>query len=237
MKYVAIAALTLVLGLVLGGLPPRAELRSTQQELEEAQAADGSGQVGGDLALRLGQGAAAPAPRSPQEEALDRPAEIAAEHPEAVELAEEIDAEMEAAGDEVATGLEELAASGEELEIARTALDLRRAQSRAALVEDADPSDEQLEAIDQAWADMNEVLVDLSDELVGMLADGHEPTRRDGMEFAADALDAMLVAEQSIEGLLDAEQLGELEEDALNPFNYIDPGIIDALEGLDGGAI
>ncbi len=235
MKHVAIAAITLVLGLVLGGLPPRAELRRTQQELEEAQAADCSGQVGRDLALLLGQGAAAP--RTPQEEAIDRPAEIAAEHPEAVEVAEQIDAEMEAAEAEVATGLEELAASGEELELARTALDLRRAQSRAALVEDADPSDEQLEAIDQAWTDMNEVLVDLSDELVGMLAEGQEPTRRDAMGFAADALDAMLVAEQSIEGLLDADQLGDLEEDALNPFNYIDPGIIDALEGLDGGAI
>lgn len=236
MKTVAIAAVTLVLGLVLGGLPPRAELRKVEQQLEQARAQDCSGQVGRDLALLLGQGAGARAP-TPQEQALDRPAEIAAEHPEAVELAAEIDAEFEVAEFEVATGLEELAASGEELEIARAALDLRRAQSRAALVEDADPSDEQLDAIDQAYSDMNEVLVDLSDELVDMLASGQEPNRRDGMEFAADALDAMIVAERSVEGLLDAEQLDGMDPDVLNPFNYIDPGIIDALEGLDGGAL
>jgi hypothetical protein len=236
-KYVPIAAIMLVVGLVLGGLPPRAELREVRQELADAVAQDCSGQVGRDLARLLGQGSRPVAPRTPQEEALDRPDEIAAAHPDAVAEAERIDAELEAAEAELAEELEDMTAPDEqELELARTALDLRRAQSRAALVEDTDPSDEQLEAIDQAYADMNDVLLELSDELVEMIASGEAPDRRDSMEFAADALDALLAAEQSVEGLLDADQLEGLSDDVLNSFNYIDPDIVDALEGLEQDA-
>jgi hypothetical protein len=233
MKLVAVAAVTLVLGLILGGLPPRAELRRVEKQLAEAVAQDCGGQVGRDLALLLGQGGGLDRP-TPQEEALARPAEIAEAHPGAEQEVARFDAEIEAAEQEVASDLEEFAASGEELELARTALDLRRAQSRAALVEDTDPSDEQLDAIDQAYGDMNEVLVGLSAELAEMLATGDTPGRKDAMTFAADALDAMLAAEQSVEGLLEAEQLDGLDEDVLNPFNYIDPQVLDSLEGLDG---
>ena len=120
----------------------------------------------------------------------------------------------------------------EDLEIARTALDLRRAQSRAAVVEDTDATNDQLEDLDEAYGEMNDTLIGLSEELVDMLAAGSEPSRRDAMEFAAEALDAMLLAEERVEGVFDAEQLGALEEDALNPFNYVDPAIVDTLEGL-----
>jgi hypothetical protein len=53
------------------------------------------------------------------------------------------------------------------------------------------------------------------------------------MEFAADALDALLSAEDNMRSAFDAEQLGDVEDSAIDPFSYIDPAIIDILEGLE----
>jgi len=236
MKQIALAAAALVVGLMLGGLQPRAEVRDLREELTEAQRAPANARLGNDLADFFGR-AAKPGggrPCLPTEEALARPDQIAAAHPEAVEYADEIQDEIDLTRDELEQELQDLEApSDTELELARTALELRRAQSRAALVQDTDASDVQLEDIDEAYGAMNEVLVDLSTELVDLIAEGRTPSRRDAMEFTADALDAMLLAERSVEDLLDDEQRAELQEEALNPFNYIDPAIVDSLRALD----
>ncbi len=236
MKHVAIAAVALLVGFLIGGLAPRAEVRDLELQLATAEAGNcDQGQVGRDLALLLGQGGdARPAPpSSPRAEALERPERIREENPEAARLADDLNEEARAAEDEVMDELADIEAPApEDLEIARTALDLRRAQSRAAVVEDTDATNDQLEDLDEAYGEMNDTLIGLSEELVDMLAAGSEPSRRDAMEFAAEALDAMLLAEERVEGVFDAEQLGALEEDALNPFNYVDPAIVDTLEGL-----
>ncbi len=236
MKQVAIAAVALIAGLVLGGLQPRAEVRELREELTEARneapAIVPPGQLGNDLATFFSPAPCPPAGRAPTpREEADA---IEAANPEAAALAAEIDAEADAVRDELEAELEDMEApSDEEIELAKTALDLRRAQSRAALVEDTRPDDEQLEAVDAAYAEMNDVLVELSDELVGMLADGELPTRRDAMEFTADALDAMLAAEETVEGLFDPDQLDGVDPETMNPFNYIDPAIVDGLRELD----
>lgn len=234
MKYVAVAAVALLVGFLLGGLQPRAEVRSLEDQLSTAEQGEcDQGQVGRDLALLLGQGGEHGARPSPGQEALDRPDRIRELDPETARLADEQNEASREAEEELIEELSEMEAPGpEELEIARTALDLRRAQSRAAVVEDTDATNDQLDDLDTAFAEMNETLIGLSEELVDMLADGQEPSRRNAMEFAAEALDAMLVAEQQVEGVFDAEQLAALEEDALNPFNYVDPAIVDTLEGL-----
>ena len=81
MKQVAIAAIALVVGLVLGGLKPKAELREVQTEQAQLCAAPcPESTVGRDLAQFFG-GARTMAPRdeSPREQA-DR---LAEENPEA----------------------------------------------------------------------------------------------------------------------------------------------------------
>ena len=65
-----------------------------------------------------------------------------------------------------------------------------------------------------------------------MFEEGREPTRRDAMEFAADALDAMLVAEDAMRSSLDAEQLADLPDGALDPFSYVAPELVDVLTRL-----
>ena len=116
----------------------------------------------------------------------------------------------------------------------RAALELRKAQSRAALIEGADPDEDQLQDIDDAVAEMNDELMGLAEELVGMVADGDEPTRRDAMEFAADALDSLLTAEDRMRESLDPDQLDDLDEETLDPFSHVDPELMDILLELEG---
>lgn len=240
MKYIAVAALALVLGIVVGGLGPRADLRKLEQKYASMDEGPCKSTFGKDLAALMGGGVGpddpAPRPRrnepaTPATNALgDRdPDVIAAENPEAAELVEEMNSGDESA-EELAEEIEGI--DEEQLELARTALELRRAQARAALVEAAEPDEVQLETIDNAVMDMNESLNGLADELTAMFQEGEVPTRRDAMEFAADALDTMLVAEDAMRAALDSDQLEGLEDGALDPFSYVDPGLIDVLESL-----
>jgi len=228
MKYVAVAAVALILGIVLGGLGPRAELREAQQASKELAAApcpEGPS-VGADLAQFFGGARTmSPPPESPQQR-VDR---LQAANPEAAELAEEIEAAEAEAEAEVADAIRAAVQNEEELEIARAALELRAAQARAALVEQADPDRDQQQAIDEAYGEMNDSLMDLAGELGDLVAEGREPTRREAMTFAADALDAMLAAEQQVEGALQADQLADLDDGAINPFSHVDPALMDVL--------
>lgn len=239
MKYIAVAAVAIVVGVLLGGLGPRAEVRDLKQHIRELDEAPCTNQFGRDLALLMGQGVgrntSQPLPFDDGTADADEersPEEIAADNPAAAEMARELDeAEAEAEEDlreAVRAGLSD----DEELEALRTALELRRAQARAAVREQIDPDDEQWEIIDGAVEDMNGTLIGLGEELTEMLAAGEEPTRRDAMEFSADALDALLEAEDRMRGALDDEQLGDLDDEALDPFSYIDPALIDVLMEL-----
>jgi len=240
MKQVAIAAVALILGIVIGGLGPRQDLRALERKVADLTFSEEQcrSTLGADLAafMRNGAGGRSSAPSArpaePKTNPLgDRdPDVLAEENPEAAELAEAIAAEQEAMNEEVAENLENI--PSEELELARTALELRRAQARAAIVEDARPDDTQMETIDSAVQEMNDSLMGMADELVTMLDSGEEPTRREAMEFAADALDTMLVAEDAMRGALDDDQLDSLDDAALDPFSYVSPDLVDLLEGL-----
>lgn len=241
MKHVAIAAIALVLGLILGGLGPRSDMRKLEKKYAAMDDGPCKSTLGSDLATLMGGGFGKDLPntrptrneRKPATNALgDRdPDVIAAENPEAAELV----AEMKAGEEEGAEELVEELADGideEQLQLARTALELRRAQARASLIEDAEPGETQLETIDMAVNAMNDSLNSLASELTDMINEGVEPTRRDAMEFAAEALDAMLVAEDSMRGALDSDQLDQLEDGSLDPFSYVDPNLVDVLSKL-----
>lgn len=232
MKQIAVAAFALVLGLVLGGLAPRSDVRELEQRLAEVESQGPCrSTVGSDLAALMGSGTRNRA-RAERNPLGDRdPVALAEENPEAAELAEQMNDEQERIGDELTDEISD-GINEEELELARTALELRRAQSRAALMEDARPDETQMETIDTAVKDMNDSLLGLADEMVVMLESGDDPTRRDAMEFVAEALDTMLMAEDAMRSALDADQVGQLDEAALDPFSYVAPELVDLLSGL-----
>ena len=98
----------------------------------------------------------------------------------------------------------------------------------------SDLSEAQLANIDAAVETMNASLSVLADELVATLESGEEPSRRDAMAFAADALDTLINAEDQIYDALTPEQREAVEEGAIDPFSYVDPALVDKLGALGG---
>ena len=235
MKYFVLCALSFFIGSIVGGVGPKHELQTIKQTQQNSIITSSKdckkSTIGSDLAQIMASNSSASKP-SPQKNPFgDRtPEEIRKDNPEAVEIAERLDENQEQFQEEFQESLER---SQEELETARTALELRRAQARAALVEGADPSQAQLDDIDQAVQDMNDALLSLSGELSDMLESGEEPERRQAMSFAAEALDTMITAEDQFRDTLSQEQIDALDDQALDPFSYISPDIIDTLQSLD----
>ena len=237
MKYMLTAVVSIVFGVVLGGIKPKNDLRKLEKTFLERPLATSSkncsSTIGSDLAqLMGGSNPASPPPQKAKVNPLgDRdPQEIAEKHPEAVEIAENIERSQENFNEDLQ---HELKHASEELETARAALELRRAQARASLIEGADPDSDQLQRIDQAVQDMNDSLIALSGEFAEIIESGEEPSRRQIMSFTAEALDTMLAAEDTMRDTLSKEQQENIDDGALDPFSYVSPDLIDTLMRLD----
>ena len=215
MRLVITLMLGVLLGVLAGRLGPATELAKVEQALAEAQAQPDceTRTLGRDLANLMKTGLPGDRRRAPPPEPDER---LEQDLAEAEESAEELRRE---AREDLREGLSD-----------DTELDA--AQARASLVEDADPSDEQLGEIDSAVADMNDALEVLAQDLVDLMEDGQDPSRRDAMVFVAEALDTMIVAEDRIWDSLSPEQQGDVEDGAVDPFSHVDSGIIDVLAEL-----
>jgi hypothetical protein len=121
---------------------------------------------------------------------------------------------------------------GSELDDIRAGLATRARMARQALIDGADPDAEQLAALDASIAAMNADLQDIAEDFVRLHADA-EPRRGDLMRFAADALDVLIVTEDTFTDALTPEQRDALPEEALDPLSYVDAGLVDVLAGLD----
>jgi len=232
MKYIASGSLTFAVGLVLGGFHPRMELQKAQNEPSVINIEKKcQSTVGSDLAKLMSQGGSSSASNPHHLSSSKDPEEIIKNNPKAVEVASQIDQEQERFEEELSKELENI--PNEELEAARGALELRRAQARAALIEDANPDQDQLDQIDQAIQDMNDSLLQIADELADTIQTEGEPNRRDAMSFAADALDTMLNAEETMRNTLNTDQITNLDDRSLDPFSYVSPELVDVLQSFD----
>lgn len=222
-SQLAFAAVGVVLGVALGGIGPRAEMRALRAELEARPQGDGRS-VGAEVA-RIFQG------RGPAAE-VDAPEPAPAGDPPAVVLQED--------GEDVEASPDGRAApppspEPRDLDAMRDAMNVRARQARQALLEDAEPDDEQLAEIDQVLADMNADLRVLATEFVDVYkASGEEPSRRDMMAFAADSLDVLITTEDALTDTLSPEQQDALSEESLDPLSYVDGSLVDVLAELDG---
>ena len=230
MRQVLIGLVALVIGFLLGGIGPRAQLRTLEASVDHLAEEKCEKTVGRDLAAMFG---AARRNNAGSDKPYTPPARF-----ERVQGEPEGEVEPALVEPEEATEPVDPAERMEdELEMARTALDLRRTQAMAALIEDADPSDEQLDAIDAAVDQMNVELEDLAADLISLVNSGEEPSRSEMMIFAADALDVMITAEESIAGQLSDDQLASVEDGSVDPFSYVDPGLVDLFYELDQSAL
>jgi hypothetical protein len=208
----------IVVGVAMGGVPAGVRVADAMRRVEAARDCprrDFSGVVGGMLedAGRRNQ----PEPEPEPEPAPDA-VSGAPPHAEPAPEIEPNDGPPELTDDQAAA--------------ARTLLEARRAQARQALIEDAGLDDDQLGTIDDAAAEMNEALLALTNDLVAEVNENGEPSRRDAMVYAADALDTLITAADRIDASLTPEQRAAADPESLDPLSYVDPAIVDAVRGL-----
>jgi hypothetical protein len=216
-KHLILAVLMLLVGLVAGGVGPRAEVRSLREQVSELEERPCERGTGRQIAQVFG-GRAWEAPRP-----APGGAEPAGEEP----AGEEHEVELDLGGEG------EQPDGPENLDMMKEALLLRRSQALAALREQAGASDEQMEKVDAIVDDMNASLRALAEEFVQTVQDGQEPSRRDLMLFASDTLDVLIEAEDSLYGALPPEQREALEDQVLDPTSYVDGSVVDVLAELD----
>lgn len=221
------AVVALVIGLVVGGLGPRGELRRVEKKLAELEERPCQGRTGAEIA-KIFQG-------RPWEEGnvkVPEPPPV----PAPVDDAEEADEPEDDGGFRIEFNTDgsdsEPQDVGEAMKLAREALDLRHEQAMAALREDARPTPEQEEQLGRVLDQMNDDLIGLAEELRDQMELG-EPSRRDAMLYAAETLDVFLTAEDDLRGVFDDDQIAALQEESLDPMSYVDPGLIDVLESLN----
>lgn len=232
--HVLFAVFTLIVGLVVGGLGPRNELHRVRGKLEDLEAKPCRNNTGADIA-KIFQG-------RPWEEADDSgpplkgarppaPAQVVENEPESEGEGGGLKFTFNAGGDKGDQPKPEDIA--EAMDLAREALDLRHQQAMAALEEDAQPTPEQQERIDQTLGRMNDDLIRLANELKGQMQEGAEPSRRDAMLYAAETLDVFLSAEDDLRAAFTEDQLANLQDESLDPMSYVDPTLIDVLQDLN----
>jgi hypothetical protein len=218
------AAVALMVGLVVGGLGPRAELRALRAKVDAAEAC----RTSVDAADLAGVFSGRPWSNGPRPDAppIDD-AEPAVAPPTEIDVDEPSDLEPEPTPTPSEGG-----PVIPELDAAREAMTLRSRQAWRALDEQANPTPEQREAIEAAIGAMNDELIGVADELVARMEAGERPERRDLMIFAADTLETMISAEDAIYESLTPEQREAVDPEVLDPTAYVDASILDALDAL-----
>jgi hypothetical protein len=225
-RTLVVGAIGLALGGVLGGLPARSQLRQLQEEVDTLRKTTRPA-VGRELGQILRGGLVNSPGQTPVPDAPPPPTA------EPVQPVEPPAQDAPVAGTNGADGGSKFPKDlPKELDTAKAALEMRAAQARAALLEDADPTPQQLEQIDASLASMNEDLRRIAEDVAAELASGVEPDRRQMMMIAADTLDVMVDAETRLSDALTPEQIDGLEDDSLNPFSYVDPTVLQAFDGL-----
>jgi hypothetical protein len=199
MKTVIAAAVALLLGLFLGGLGPRADLRRTQKELAEAKEAAARAGSSAALPLALGMGSLAAARNRAQAvprftitdggagsgagDDDERPGE---------------DPEARRARRRAAFG------DGGAFAAAKSAADVRAAQFRAAFLEEARLPPDRQQAVDASITKMNEAFAKAADEIAETIrAKGEKVRPRDMADIGAKLLDIYRQADDSFRGALD----------------------------------
>ncbi len=239
-SHLILAAVALVVGLALGGLMPRSEVRGLRDRVAELEARDCEGGGGGNVgqqiasALRSGRGwSRAPSPGSAPSPGREPG------RPQGASGAEDVGGEPEGAlppGGGRSEGREPRPGglSGDRVDEVMDALDMRRAQARQALREQAQLSGEQELAVDAAVEEMNVELQELALDFVAeMEATGGLPDRRQSMLFARDTIDVLVTAEDAIWNTLDPSQREQVDPTALDPTSYVDGTVVQTLGQLE----
>jgi hypothetical protein len=228
------AALGLVGGFVIGGVGPRRELADAQREIDRLEAELESG----------GGGWRSPVPgldrilRNPGGDDADTPSEPAP----VAEASEETASEGETVAVPGVDGgvpreswrdrwRSRARESREERYDAFTRAAavqrVRRVQSRAALVEQAELTEEEEAELDTVLGDLNDSLAGYGEEILMLAARDEPPPARDLLGITHDVTGIMASSQRRLEALLGPERMGQTDPSALEIWNHVD---LDRLE-------
>jgi hypothetical protein len=225
MKTVLVGALTLLLGLVLGGLAPRAELRRARKELAEAKEA-AAASSGGGLLPALGLGGLAAARDRAQADARQRVPRF--NPPEKTDPSEPSAAPPGRGGpgdggDGGGRRLRLFGEDGEGFAAAKAAADLRAAQFREAFVAEARLSPEGQAALDATIKNMNGEFARAASEIAETLASkGKAITPRDMADVGVRLLDVYRRADDQLKAGLDDGGRAALDKTRFDALTQID---------------
>jgi len=214
-------AVGVVLGFVLGGIGPRRELASTQAELSaardqivELQARQGRRSPLGMLGLGGGGGAS---PAESEEQAPAPPstevptAEAAAPEPVVADVGERPPPPEPQASRDLAS-----------FDAAVEAQRIRREQSRAALIEQADLDDQQIAELDAAIAEMNVRFGEMSEELLDLSTMYDDMGSSETLHAVHEVTGVLYDTQVELEAIVGEDQLDAVDPDAREIWNYID---------------
>ncbi len=219
MKTVLVGALTLLLGLFLGGLAPRAELRRTHQELTEAREAAAS--RGSGLLPALGLGGLAAARERAQADARRVPRFNPPERSEPAEPAVPTPAEVTPPPAEGRPRM--FGGDGEGFAAAKAAADLRATQFREAFVNEAGLSPEREAALDATIKTMNDELARAASEIAETLGKKGKPiTPRDMADVGVRLLDIYRRTDDAVKAGLDDNGRAAMEKTRFDALTQID---------------
>jgi hypothetical protein len=230
------AALTMVLGTVLGALQPRGELLELREQvrmLEQRTRDCERGAAGAGLREFF---------RAPPARGATRGDGGANEGAEPASPSPAVDTGRlggaRGAGN-VGEGTEEAAEreggpGREDIATMVAAMDARSAQARAALLEQGDLDDDEMEAIDDAIDRMNARLKQQVDAFAQSVEAGGDPDRREMMEFAAEALDAVIEADDAMVANIPESVREGMDDEALDPMSFITGETLSAIATLEG---
>jgi hypothetical protein len=212
MKLVVVAAAALLLGLFLGGLGPRSELRQTKKELAEAQQSAARSNSSAALPFALGIGALGAA----RDRAQSVPRFVT---PDGGARAEE--------GDEPKRERRRIFGDGgaEAFAAAKSAADLRAAQFRAAFFEEARLAPEKQAAFEATVDQMNKDFAKEADEIAELLRKKGEKVRpRDMADIGARLLEVYRRADDSFTGTLDENGRAARDRTEFDILTQVDVG-------------
>lgn len=221
-----------VLGFVLGGVQPRRELAALQDELQamkdrlvKAERRAGRRLIPAGLP---GLSEAAPEDDEPEDDEDAGPSGGKDEAPPADVVVNDGDAPP--APDPAAAANQD---PWQAFDAAVDAQRVRAKQSRAALQEQADLSDEQMAEVDRVMADMNRELMAYTDEMLTLSEE--DAAARDALGLAHDVTGVLYDSQTALEEIIGEGAVADVDEQATQVWNYVDLDIFrGALEERGG---
>ena len=239
MKTVLVGALTLLLGLFLGGLGPRAELRRTRKELAQAKE-EAARSAGAGLPAALGLAGLAAARDRAQAEARQRVPRF--NPPEKSETPEPVAGDREPrspSGERDGDGRRRrfrMFGDGDGFAAAKAAADLRAAQFRAAFVAEARLDPQRQNALDGTINTMNAEFAKAAGEIAeSVAAKGKRVTPRDMADVGVKLLDIYRRADDSLQRRARRIGAGSPGQDQLRPPHPDRHGSVSQAGRDDGG--